>query len=73
MRREPISISGRPPAALTIRAAAEATALGLAREALIGADPYEAAAALEAAETQLETLYTLTARISRLSLVNFLR
>jgi flagellar hook-associated protein 3 FlgL len=55
------------------RNAAEATALGLAREALIGADPYEAAAALEAAETQLETLYTLTARISRLSLVNFLR
>lgn len=55
------------------RHGAEATALGLARAGLVAADPYQAASDLEAAQTQLETLYSVTARLSRLSLVDFLR
>jgi flagellar hook-associated protein 3 FlgL len=36
-------------------------------------DPFEAASELQTVQTQLETLYTITARSSRLSLVAFLR
>ncbi len=54
------------------RNSAEASALTLARNGLIAADPYDTASALEAVQTQLETLYTLTARLSRLSLTDFL-
>jgi len=51
---------------------AESTALKLARNDLISADPYESATALEAVNTQLETLYTLTSRLSRLALADYL-
>ena len=54
------------------RNTAEASALKIARNTLIGADPYESAADLEAVQSQLETLYTLTARIAQLSLADFL-
>lgn len=53
--------------------AAEQTLLQMARNDIVGADPYETATRLEAAQTQLETLYTITARLSRLSLVDYLR
>ncbi len=43
-----------------------------ARLGLISVDPYETASKLQEAQTQLETLYSITARMSRLSLVNFL-
>lgn len=46
--------------------------LDLARNSILGTDPYTAATELEAVQTQLETLYTVTARLSRLSLVDFL-
>lgn len=52
---------------------AEGTALQLARSNLLAVDPYEAATRMEAAQTQLETLYSVTARLSRLSLLDFLR
>jgi len=52
---------------------AEEAALQLARSDLLAIDPYEAATRMEAAQTQLETLYSVTARLSRLSLVDFLR
>lgn len=52
---------------------AEEAALQLARSDLLAVDPYEAATRMEAAQTQLETLYSVTARLSRLSLVDFLR
>lgn len=55
------------------RNAAEASALRIARAGLVAADPYDSATALEAARTQIETLYTLTARLSRLSLAEYLR
>ncbi len=51
---------------------AEASALQLARSDLLSVDPYEAATRMEAAQTQLETLYSVTSRLSRLSLVDFL-
>lgn len=51
---------------------AERSALETARLGLLSVDPYETAAKLQDAQTQLETLFSLTARMSRLSLVNFL-
>ena len=52
--------------------AAEATSLEFARNQLISIDPYEAATRLEQAQFQLESLYSVTVSMSRLSLVNFL-
>jgi flagellar hook-associated protein 3 FlgL len=66
------TIEGQIAAAAT-RNAAEVSALDIARNGLISVDPYEAATKLEAAQSQLEALYTVTARLSRLSLVDFLR
>ncbi len=48
------------------------TSLETARLGLLSVDPYETAAQLQQAQTQLETLYSITARLSRLSLVNYL-
>lgn len=48
-------------------------ALELARNQIVAIDPYEKATQLETAQTQLESLYAMTARLSRLSLVDFLR
>lgn len=50
----------------------EAAALGIARTGMVEIDPYETATRLQDAETQLELIYTLTARISRLSLADYL-
>jgi flagellar hook-associated protein 3 FlgL len=55
------------------RNGAEATALAILRSEIGSADPYEAATRLQTAESQLESLYLVTARVSRLSLVEFLR
>lgn len=52
--------------------AAQSTSLEMAQSELIGVDPFAAAGALQAAETQLQTLYAVTARLSSLSLVNYL-
>lgn len=54
------------------RNSAESSALDIARTGLIAADPYDTATALEAVQTQIETLYALTARLSRLSLTDYL-
>jgi flagellar hook-associated protein 3 FlgL len=51
---------------------AQKAALETARLGLLSVDPYETAAKLQEAQTQLETLFAITARMSRLSLVNFL-
>jgi len=50
----------------------EISALEIVKTELLSVDPYAAASELEAVQTQLETLYALTARMSRLSLVDFL-
>lgn len=55
------------------RTEAALAATEIARTAIYEADPYRAASELELAQTQLEAVYTLTARISRLSLSDFLR
>jgi flagellar hook-associated protein 3 FlgL len=59
--------------AAATRNTAETSALNIGRAGIVSVDPYEAATRLQDTETQLETLYTLTARLSRLSLVDFLR
>ena len=51
---------------------AEAESLELARTRLIEADPYETAVELQSAETQLQTLYAITSRLSQLSLTGYL-
>lgn len=51
----------------------ERQALALARTALAEKDPFETASELEAIQTQIETLYTVTARNSRLNLMEYLR
>lgn len=51
----------------------EIVGLEYAKGALLAADPYEAATRLEQAQFQLESLYSVTVRLSGLSLVNFLR
>ena len=55
------------------RANAQLSALKINRSDLLSADPFETATALEDATTRLESLYTITARLSRLSLTDFLR
>lgn len=52
---------------------AETSALEIARNRIVAADPFETASELEAVRGQLETLYALTARLSRLSLADYLR
>ena len=55
------------------RNGAEETALGILRSETGSVDPYEAATRLETIRTQLESLYLVTARVSRLSLTEYLR
>lgn len=71
MRAEIGGTEARVAAAATRNAAAAGT-LELARTKLVSADPYDTATALEQAQTQLQTLYTLTARLSKLSLADYL-
>lgn len=54
------------------RVSAERTSLSMIRNEIMSIDRFEAATALEQVQVQLETIYTLTARTSRLNLVNFL-
>jgi flagellar hook-associated protein 3 FlgL len=55
------------------RNSAEGLALRIARSDILGVDPFEATSALTDAQTKLEALYSVTARMSRFSLVDFLR
>ena len=52
---------------------AEAMAVEMAIATRTSIDPALAAVELEAVQTNLETLYAVTARISRLSLADFIR
>ena len=58
---------------IATRHSAQNTSLEYAKGALLGADPYETATKLEEVQFQLQSLYTITARMSDLSLVNFVR
>ena len=55
------------------RNAAEASTLEIARADIVNVDQYAAAGELESAQVQLEMLYAITARMSRLNLMEFLR
>lgn len=55
------------------RNSAESAALEIGRTGLLGLDPYETASRLQNAEKQMDLLYALTSRLSRLSLVEYLR
>jgi flagellar hook-associated protein 3 FlgL len=54
------------------RSSAEQTSLSMMRNEVMSVDLFETASALEQLQLQLETFYTVTARTSRLNLVNFL-
>lgn len=56
----------------SVEISAEADALALAKAQLIEVDPYDAASELQTAESQLQMIYAITARLSRLSLVEYL-
>lgn len=49
------------------------TILGTRRNDMRSADPFETAAALSEVQSQIEAMYAVTARLSKLKLVNFLR
>lgn len=55
-----------------VEVASERDSLMIARSQLIEIDPFEVAVGLQNAETQLQALYSITARMSRLSLVQYL-
>lgn len=55
-----------------IEVGAGISATEIARAGLIAVDPYETATRLQSAQSQLETIYAITARLSRLSLVDYL-
>lgn len=54
------------------RNAAEMTSLDFTKSALLDVDPFETATHLEEVQFQLQSLYSVTVRMSQLSLVNFL-
>lgn len=54
------------------RNAAERAGLEIRRAEIVGADPYETATALQQTQSQLEVLFTVTARLSTLKLSDFL-
>jgi flagellar hook-associated protein 3 FlgL len=57
---------------ISVRHNAERTSLQIARNDILSSDPYVAATELEQAQFQLQSLYTITSRMSQLSLVNYL-
>ena len=58
---------------ISSRNSAKTASFELARFEITAIDPYAVATELEATTAQLETLYTLTSRLSRLTLTDFLR
>jgi len=55
------------------RNTAESTAFEINRNAIIAADPYEAATRFQALEGQMEAIYLMTSRLSTMRLQNYLR
>ena len=56
-----------------VRNQAMSAVFELEHSAILSADPYETVTKFEALQGQLQTIYTVTARLSNLSLTNFLR
>ena len=51
----------------------EHDAYDMARAKIVGADPFAAASAFQAFQTQLESVFTVTARVANLRFANFMR
>ncbi len=56
----------------TVEVATEADSLKITKARLVEVDPYQIAIELQNSETRLQSIYTMTARLSRLSLVEYL-
>lgn len=59
-------------ASAATRNSAESTSLKIVRNDITTVDPYEAASRLQDMQAQLEKIYTLTARMTRLTLMDYL-
>lgn len=57
----------------TVQISTQTSSYRIARNELVSADPFETASRLQSVQLQLETHYTLTARLSSLSLTEYLR
>ena len=57
---------------ITARQSAQRSTIAMARNALVAADPFDTATFLQSVQQQLELHYTATARLSRMSLANYL-
>ena len=55
------------------RNAAEGSALSIARSDILAVDPYQTASELTQTEANLQNLYALTARMTKLSLTDYIR
>lgn len=55
------------------RNTAETSALSIARQRMLEADPYQTAAELQDLQTRLEAFYVITSRLARLSLTEYMR
>lgn len=56
----------------TVEVESQSESLEITRASIVETDPYEVAIKLQNSEVQLQTIYTLTSRLSNLSLVNFI-
>lgn len=65
------TVEGQIDAAIA-RNSAETTSLQIARSDIVAADPFETASRLEETQAQLEKIYAITARMTRLSLMDYL-
>lgn len=71
--RAQVGISEEAVANIKVQNTSKTTIFELERSALTAADPFDTASIFEALRVQLESVYTITARLSNLSLVNYLR
>lgn len=71
--REVLGFAEGAIANATARNTAKMGVFELERASIMAADPYDTATMFEALKGQLETVYTITAKLSNLSLTNYLR
>lgn len=71
--RARIGLAEARTADTSVSLSAEKSAFEMLRNEIVAADPFEAATQLQDVQQQLEMHFTVTARLSRLSLVNYLR
>ncbi len=72
-RRAEIGVVQARVNAVQARNRASRTAIEIARNAALSADPYETATQLQGVEANLQALYQVTVRLSQMSLVRFMR